>query len=164
VNWEAISAVGELLSAFAVLITLIYLATQVRQSNRMEAARHWDTHMDRVRENFLAIAQSPDMARIWRVGSEGGSLDADEITRWEAMADHRILIQRDAWRRQIIIGRLPGLTGAAVYLDILAAGLRDNPKFLSYYQSSKRRVFWGEDFTEGIDRKLAESSQRDSSN
>jgi hypothetical protein len=31
-NWEAIAAVGELLGASAVLITLIYLAVQIRQN------------------------------------------------------------------------------------------------------------------------------------
>lgn len=31
-NWEAISAVGEILGASAVLITLIYLAVQIRQN------------------------------------------------------------------------------------------------------------------------------------
>ena len=34
-NWDAIGAVGEILGAIAVLITLIYLATQVRRSNEL---------------------------------------------------------------------------------------------------------------------------------
>jgi hypothetical protein len=35
VNWEATGAAGEVLGAIAVLVTLIYLATQVRQSNNL---------------------------------------------------------------------------------------------------------------------------------
>jgi len=34
-NWDAIGAIGEILGATAVLITLIYLATQVRRSNEL---------------------------------------------------------------------------------------------------------------------------------
>lgn len=34
-NWDAISAVGESLGAISVLITLIYLSTQIRQANRV---------------------------------------------------------------------------------------------------------------------------------
>lgn len=34
-NWDAIGAVGEIFGAAAVLITLIYLATQVRRSNEL---------------------------------------------------------------------------------------------------------------------------------
>ena len=32
-NWEAIGAVGEILSALAVLVTLVYLAAQIKRSN-----------------------------------------------------------------------------------------------------------------------------------
>ena len=32
-NWEAIGAIGELIGAMAVVITLVFLALQVRQSN-----------------------------------------------------------------------------------------------------------------------------------
>ena len=35
-NWEAISAVGEILSAVAVLVTLVYLATQIRQNTAQQ--------------------------------------------------------------------------------------------------------------------------------
>ena len=33
-NWEAIGAVGEILGALGVIITLLYLAGQIRQNNR----------------------------------------------------------------------------------------------------------------------------------
>ena len=33
-NWDAISAVGEILGAVAVVISLVYLATQIRQNSR----------------------------------------------------------------------------------------------------------------------------------
>jgi len=35
-NWEAIGAVGEILGAVAVLITLVYLAIQIRQSTAQQ--------------------------------------------------------------------------------------------------------------------------------
>jgi hypothetical protein len=35
-NWEAIGAVGETLSALAVLVTLVYLATQIRQNTAQQ--------------------------------------------------------------------------------------------------------------------------------
>jgi hypothetical protein len=38
VSWEAIAAVGELVGAIAVLITLVYLAAQIRQSSQEIAA------------------------------------------------------------------------------------------------------------------------------
>ena len=34
-NWEAIGAIGEVIGALGVIFTLIYLASQIRQSNRV---------------------------------------------------------------------------------------------------------------------------------
>ena len=45
-NWEAIGAIGEVAAAAGVIITLGYLALQIRQSNKqaeLESFRHnWD--------------------------------------------------------------------------------------------------------------------------
>ena len=35
-NWEALGAISELLAAVAVFITLIYLAIQVRENNKVQ--------------------------------------------------------------------------------------------------------------------------------
>jgi len=35
VNWEAIGAAGEILGAIAVFVTLVYLASQIKQSNNL---------------------------------------------------------------------------------------------------------------------------------
>jgi hypothetical protein len=63
-NWEAIGAIGEFISAFAVLITLIYLAAQVRQVKK-------DLHISGFREInkfFDSVASSvtttPDLAKV----------------------------------------------------------------------------------------------------
>jgi hypothetical protein len=35
-NWDAIGAIGEIVGALAVLITLIYLAMQIKQNSDMQ--------------------------------------------------------------------------------------------------------------------------------
>ena len=42
-NWEAISAIGEIVGALAVVITLVYLAIQVREQNRESRAAAIDS-------------------------------------------------------------------------------------------------------------------------
>ena len=37
-NWDALGAIGELVGALAVVVTLIYLAVQIRQSTNQSAA------------------------------------------------------------------------------------------------------------------------------
>ncbi|MEZ5503450.1 MAG: hypothetical protein R3E50_12665 [Halioglobus sp.] len=40
-NWEAVSAIGEVVGAAAVVVSLIYLASQVLVSNRLARAEAW---------------------------------------------------------------------------------------------------------------------------
>lgn len=40
-NWEAISAISEIIGAIAVIVTLIYLARQIAMSNRFAEAEAW---------------------------------------------------------------------------------------------------------------------------
>jgi hypothetical protein len=73
-NWEALSAIGQFVSGFGVLVTLAYLARQIRvandtaaDANRLERARG-------VREIMLAAATSADLRAI--LGKTQGELPA----------------------------------------------------------------------------------------
>ena len=84
-NWEAIGAVGEIIGAVAVVITLAYLAVQVRHSReateantkslkaaaRFESGRYWS-------EETIRMALSPDMAMIVAAGFEDASQLSDD--------------------------------------------------------------------------------------
>jgi hypothetical protein len=82
-NWEAIGAVGEILGAAGVILTLAYLALQLRQNTKamqstaeLEAARHWS-------EQNIRAALDPDITRIMDVGNwDAGSLNDDERRRF----------------------------------------------------------------------------------
>jgi len=54
VNWEAVGAIGEIGGAFGVIVTLLYLATQVRRSTR--EARHAAARS--VQDKFSATLRS----------------------------------------------------------------------------------------------------------
>jgi hypothetical protein len=67
-NWNAISAIGQIVGAVAVVVSLVYLGRQIRQGARaslaqteLEATRMWS-------EYHARVAHSPDMARIWDYG------------------------------------------------------------------------------------------------
>ena len=58
-NWEAIGAVGELVGAFAVVITLAYLAIQVRYAKMSASDVNRLTRASGVRESYLKQAGNP---------------------------------------------------------------------------------------------------------
>lgn len=53
-NWDAIAAIAEVVAAFAVLMTLIYLAIQTRDNAKVMRSRAiWDTQVSFVEVNAL---------------------------------------------------------------------------------------------------------------
>ena len=55
-NWEAIGALGEIAGALAVVASLVYLATQIRQSNKhldLESSKHTIEQVTRIGEFVL---------------------------------------------------------------------------------------------------------------
>lgn len=69
-NWNAIGAVGEMLGALGVIITLVYLARQIRQNTlatRLSASRSVATA---AREWNAPLLQDAELAWTFQVGTE----------------------------------------------------------------------------------------------
>lgn len=85
-NWSAVGAVAELLGAFAVVVSLIYLAAQMKASTRqarLEAARDLAV---RISEISIAIGASRETGELFlRGGGDYGSLDAVDQLRYRAL-------------------------------------------------------------------------------
>ena len=67
-NWEALGAVGEIVAAVAVVVTLGYLAVQMRQNTATVATSTYESVMSGYNELNLTIASDPDLGRIVHVG------------------------------------------------------------------------------------------------
>ena len=90
-NWEAIGAIGEIMGALAVVLTLAYLATQVRYAKQAAADQNRLTRANGVREIGLAALTNDDVRRSIskdmgadayheKVAHELG-LDVDDVSR-----------------------------------------------------------------------------------
>jgi hypothetical protein len=80
INWDALGAIGEIVGAAAVVLTLAYLAMQIRQNTRTVKAASHHAITDSMNHISISIAQNPDVARIWRMGNEDlSSLTEDEF-------------------------------------------------------------------------------------
>ena len=80
-NWEAIGAAGEVLGAVAVLVTLIYLAVQVRQTRMTQRLDSVRTNRTERREFFTAVRDSPFMPAILAKLEAGEAITAEESIR-----------------------------------------------------------------------------------
>jgi hypothetical protein len=93
VSWDAIGAVGELLGALGVILTLGYLAVQIRQNTRTVRTATAQAIQTAMNEAHAHVKQDPTAARIYRVGlSEPSKLDEDEQVQF-AMTMYSIFAQ-----------------------------------------------------------------------
>jgi hypothetical protein len=83
-NWEAIAAIAELIGALGVIVTLGYLARQIRRSNLLATAESNRFAYTAANPAILAIAQDSDTARVFREGlADRDSLSADDRIRFD---------------------------------------------------------------------------------
>jgi len=88
-NWEAIGAIAELLGAIGVIVSLIYLATQIRHSREqmeqntraMRAATHQEFN-HQLHETMFNVLTAPGLSRV----VQQGLIDLDQLDQGDAFA------------------------------------------------------------------------------
>ena len=69
-NWNAIGAMGEILGAVGVIITLIYLARQIRQNTRATRLATAQSVSAAARDWNRPLLLDPELAWTFQVGTE----------------------------------------------------------------------------------------------
>src|SRR5205823_3963111 len=64
-NWEMISAVGQMLGAIGVIISIIYLAAQIRNQNKESQRAAMNVLTSHWSDLNRTLAENPDMAALW---------------------------------------------------------------------------------------------------
>jgi len=87
-SFQDFGAIGEMVGGIAVVVSLIYVAYQIRQSSRQieQNSRHLEASMyyatnDAFYRWFALLAQDADLAALWRRALAGETLTPDETTR-----------------------------------------------------------------------------------
>ncbi len=78
INWEAIGAIGEVVGAFGVILTLGYLAIQIRQNTRSLRSASYQNAIGSMSEVAGSAYENEDVSRIVHQslrGDEGSDLD-----------------------------------------------------------------------------------------
>ena len=82
-NWEAISAIGQIVGALAVLITLIYLAIQLRQNTAAVATSTYESTMTGLNDINVVVASNPELASLLDRGCQDPeTLSSKEIVQF----------------------------------------------------------------------------------
>ncbi len=84
-NWEAVGAVGEILGALGVIVSLVYLASQIRMQNRASrasAATEWTNQWN----HFLgSFAEHPNLSELFVKGvRDFATLNPTEVVQFSS--------------------------------------------------------------------------------
>lgn len=119
-NWEAIGAIGEVVGAAAVVITLLILVVQVRQnnrgleeSNRLNRASTIDRHADSISRWRGRLMENADLSKIWLNAVKGEVVNEEDLLRLNNIWIDFINTQRANFVRANTVGEL-GLAAQAV--------------------------------------------------
>ncbi len=74
-NWDAIGAVGEMIGSLAVVVTLVYLAVQIRASTMESEANHFSVNAGQESEMRSRFMEHAD---VWIKGNAGDELSPSE--------------------------------------------------------------------------------------
>jgi hypothetical protein len=167
-NWDAIGAVAEALGSLGVLISLFYLATQIRlntrqiktsiESDQLSAFERNIEAGNRIREMFLI---HPEIAELYERGNRDyASLDRVERFRYEQLLRNIFSAIQGAFIRQQSTTHDPeGTAGIAKIVDetLQAPGARQ--------YISRADVDWRPEFKKFVNERLetVSASNKDSS-
>lgn len=91
-NWEAIGAIGETLGAIGVIVTLVYLASQLRQNTNALRAASIDSTIKLGNDVRQSMYGDPDMTAIYF----NGLTDVDSLTELERER-FRLIMTNSLW-------------------------------------------------------------------
>ena len=78
---ESLANLGEIIGAIAVVVSLIYLAVQVRQNTQAQRTENFSRALDRVAALQATLSQDPESSVIF----SKGVLDSSELTPKERL-------------------------------------------------------------------------------
>lgn len=97
-NWGAIQAISEVTAALAVIVTLFYLARQIRQSNVQGRRSEIGTSVQQFSRARMAIAENEDLADILVRGTSSyDGLAPTEKIRFENLMSERFWVWHSIW-------------------------------------------------------------------
>jgi hypothetical protein len=83
-NWEAAGAIGEIAGAIAVVLTLGYLAVQIRNSTKASMSATRQAISDTIMLPAMNFVQNAEFRRAFNAHIDGEELDSDQLLQIES--------------------------------------------------------------------------------
>ena len=118
---EDLGNIGEFVGAIGVVVSLLYLAIQIRRSNLLATAESNRFGQHAPIEPIMAIVQDPEVARIFREGlGDRDALSSDEKVRFDMLLGSLIGGITTGMMDQKLLGHRGALTASDQTVTIRA--------------------------------------------
>lgn len=104
-NWDAIGAIGETVGAVAVVISLVYLAIQMRSQNRETRLSTINSSLTTWNSLMAMVAENSELADIWNRGLKNEELSEGQEVQFRAFANSYLRVAEGLYL-QHLEGRL----------------------------------------------------------
>ena len=157
-NWEAISAIGQLVGALAVVISLIYLANQVRSNARETRLAAMRSTLDFLTRFTQQIAEHADLAELRHRGFDDfESLEGVERARFGSYM-HAMFRTMETVYYQHLEGHLDPRVWRG--LEVVVRDINAYPGVQAWWRSYSR-WFSGEEFAKFINQQQQTATRSD---
>jgi hypothetical protein len=101
-NWEAISAIGQIVGAVGVIISVIYLAFQVRSNARQTRLASMRSMSDAFNQWLQSLAENAEFGDLYYRGMRDfESIQGPDLPRFSALMDHLFRIYEDMYYQNL---------------------------------------------------------------
>ena len=135
-NWDALGAIGEIVGAIAVLLTLLYLALQVRQANATVRSATTSDHHNLMATFRLKLAENPELTDLLHRGlSNRTGMSEQDTHRFDQLMSVLMHASEQAYEFEKM-----GVVDGHVWDDQKEAlrWLADKPGFVEYWNQWKK--------------------------
>jgi hypothetical protein len=155
-NWEALGAIGEIVGAIAVVVTLGYLAVQIRQNTKAVKASTHQSLIDSTLSYQALTLNNPEVARIRLAGSRSFSeLTEEDQYRCRAAMEMMFRLFENAFV-QHGRGTLDD-EGWHRYAEAVRYHFAPSPGVVEWWRG--RRIPFGPSFSAWVDKQLAAAQE-----
>jgi hypothetical protein len=142
-NWEAIAAVGEVVGATAVVLSLIYVATQIKQNTAASRAQSINQINSQYGALMSQIALNGDLAHIYRKAADGEELEPAESVRYTAYLSAFFAFIEEIYllHKSGIYGEDLGDGDAVEFLAPTVRRLLASPTAVQWWNEESRNIY-----------------------
>ena len=132
-NWDALGAISELVGAAAVVLTLGYLAVQIRQSSKSSRQQSYNDLVTRRADIYNKMVESDNFTAIAIAGMRGEAMNEIEAQRFTSWMLNYVSHMQDVY-----LQRRNGVVEESVWLaerQFLAV-MMGLPGFVAWWQAA----------------------------